>query len=457
MRSRIIKNRTRPNSIGALFISAMAVLLFTGIGEASSPGDNVFNYQARVVVNGVNVDGPGDCRFAIIDDSSQILWSNSMLNAGVPDMGISCQVSNGLVSVLLGDTGLTNMDPIPDSVLLDHEILYLRFWFNSQQLSPDQRIAPSARVLVAREVDNLADGSVDTAQLVDGAVTGDKIGSETITGNNIVNGSVDLDELDSGDVDTRYVNRDGDTMAGPIDMGGYNINGVGPGIAADGPLSVSAEGGTNDLDLNSDRDINLNALNGDINLNASDSTIMAKANTRITGTLGVTVEDTLLGDTTNVLTLTHTISGNTGGDLIGSGILFQVEDGNGVIEDVGAVGTIGLGNEPNLEGSEIEFLVRDNGGILRRRMTLSGPEGDLFVSGGLEVSGGGDFGGNVDLNGFNLTDVGGLSQNAGGEFAKLVPGGVQSISSAATSLIHLRENDGGNAPKLIELEVGHGI
>ncbi len=62
-------------------------------------------------------------------------------------------------------------------------------------------------------------------------------------------------------------------------------------------------------------------------------------------------------------------------------------------------------------------------------MTLLSPDGDLEVGGivysdGLSVNGTGSFSGDLDLNGFNLTNVGGVSLNSGSEFVEIVPGAV---------------------------------
>ncbi len=133
MRSWIIKNRTQSNSIGALFISAMAALLFTCIGEAASPqaGSNVLNYQGRVAVNGVNFDGQGLFRFAIHNEPGAVLWSNSGLDvSSIPTDPVSLTVTKGLFSVLLGDTGIANMGVIPDGTFNGEEILFLRVWFD---------------------------------------------------------------------------------------------------------------------------------------------------------------------------------------------------------------------------------------------------------------------------------------------------------------------------------------
>ena len=73
----------------------------------------------------------------------------------------------------------------------------------------------------------LADDSVGENQLADDAVTGAKIASETILSDNIKDNTVDLGDLDTADVDTRYVNEDGDTMGGDLNMDGHNLTNSG--------------------------------------------------------------------------------------------------------------------------------------------------------------------------------------------------------------------------------------
>ncbi len=146
----------------------------------------------------------------------------------------------------------------------------------------------------------------DSSFIADNAITNAKLATDAVTGDKIDGGAVAVVDLDTTDVDLRYVNQDGDTMAGSLDMGGNSITGVGPNVTATGPLSVSATGGSNDLSLDSDNNIEINALSGSINLNSSGSTINLKANTTVTGTLGVSggnITGTLNGTADNAETL----------------------------------------------------------------------------------------------------------------------------------------------------------
>ena len=453
-----IRIRNHSNSICALFISGIAALLFTCLAEASPPppDENVFNYQGRVVVNGANFDGSGDCRFAILDENDQFLWSNSALSGNVPTAPVGCVATNGLVSVLLGDSSLMNMDAIPDSVFLDHDFLFLRFWFDDklgngiQELSPDQLIAPVPGAIVARHADQVADGAVTTDKIADGAVTGDKIAMETITGNNIVDDTVDQGDLDTGDVDDRYVNQDGDTMGGALGMGGNNITGVGSDITAVGPLSVSATGGNNDLELNSDGNITLNALSGSVNINASNTTICLNANTvvdgtlttpsirsedvlslvggdesdvtidsdgvislnartQINGTLLVTEFDSNINAVTDVLTVSHNVGGSNADDGIGTGILLQAENDSGNATDIGEIVATMDNVATGSETSTLSFYTRKSWGL--NEVMFIDENGDVtansFTAGSTSTSYGDGAIGQMDAGGNFIIDVAG--------------------------------------------------
>ncbi|MDB4350555.1 hypothetical protein OAB11_01105 [Verrucomicrobia bacterium] len=90
---------------------------------------------------------------------------------GQPDQAVSVPVSAGLYSVLLGDTSLANMAPIPAEAFANNP-LYLRVWFDDQvngyaQLTPDQRVIPAGYALVAGTV---ADGAITAEKLAPGAL-----------------------------------------------------------------------------------------------------------------------------------------------------------------------------------------------------------------------------------------------------------------------------------------------
>jgi hypothetical protein len=135
-------------------ILALAGFLISALAKADGPA--LINYQGRVVVGNVNFNSPpnGLFKFALVNaNGTTTYWSNdgTSTNGSEPTNAVSLLVTNGLYSVLLGDTSLgVNMHVIPPTVFAQTD-LRLRVWFNdgphgSQRLSPDQRLAPNAYV-----------------------------------------------------------------------------------------------------------------------------------------------------------------------------------------------------------------------------------------------------------------------------------------------------------------------
>ena len=302
----------------------IATLLFAGVLKA--PVENVIAYQGRAIgSDGNNFDGMGDFRFALVDDTGTIRWSNSTLDGSfVPMNAVTIQVTKGLFSILLGDTG---QDPIPDSVFTNFPILFLRIWFNDnlggeiEQLAPDQRVALLGRAFFAKVAGDAAtlEGSASSDFLdkatydTDGDGTvgdADELGgldsSEfgILDEDNIWTGNsntFDNNVIVSTALTTPSVQSDNGSlalMAGDGEAGDLTID-------ADGSVIVTA---SSDVDINSSfSDVNINALNGDINLNASVTTINLNADTSVMGEL-----DMNGNDITNV---GSNITGSVGSDL----------------------------------------------------------------------------------------------------------------------------------------------
>src|SRR3954468_19579799 len=144
----------------------------------------LINYQGRVVVGTTNFNGTGQFKFALVNtNGSQTFWSNDNTSvAGSQPIGaVAITVTNGLYSVLLGDTTVPNMAVVPASVFNNSDVR-LRVWFNdgvngSQQLNPDQRIASVGYATMAA---NVSDGAIATAKIANGAVTSSKIDNTTV-------------------------------------------------------------------------------------------------------------------------------------------------------------------------------------------------------------------------------------------------------------------------------------
>ena len=164
----------------------LAVVGFLGLVCATIHAQvpQLLSYQGRVVVSSTNFNGTGQFKFALMNNANgQTLWSNdnSSTNGTEPSSAVSLSVANGLYSVLLGDTSITNMTAIPFTVFNNSDVR-LRVWFNDgshgfQLLSPDQRLASVGYAVIAN---NVVDGSISSAKLAPNAVTSAKIDPTTV-------------------------------------------------------------------------------------------------------------------------------------------------------------------------------------------------------------------------------------------------------------------------------------
>src|SRR5271169_3251473 len=93
------------------------ILAFAVFGAAASAAQTVpgmISYQGRIQVSGTNFNGTGQFQFALVNtDGSVVYWSNDGSTGGEPANAVSLPVAQGLYSVLLGDTTIPNMVPIP--------------------------------------------------------------------------------------------------------------------------------------------------------------------------------------------------------------------------------------------------------------------------------------------------------------------------------------------------------
>ena len=148
-------------------LSLLACYSALGVLDSGAAVPQVLNHQGRIAVEGVNFDGDGQFKFALVDaEGTTVYWSNDgTINADTePTYAVTLAVTKGLYSVLLGDTALANMTALPTTAL-DHADVRLRVWFNDgyhefQQISPDQRLAATPYAMVAGKVDQVLLGAV---------------------------------------------------------------------------------------------------------------------------------------------------------------------------------------------------------------------------------------------------------------------------------------------------------
>ena len=178
----------------------------------------LINYQGRVAVTGVNFNGTGNFKFALVNGSgTQTYWSNdgTSVAGSQPTVGVTRTVTNGLYSVLLGDTSLgAAMTTIPLAVFNNSDVR-LRVWFNDgpngyQLLTPDQRIAAVGYAVMAA---NVPDGAITTAKIAAGAVTSVQL----------ANGAIGAAQLGAG------------AAAANLNAGGQSAVGSGGAIVSTNP------------------------------------------------------------------------------------------------------------------------------------------------------------------------------------------------------------------------------
>ena len=171
----------------ALFIA----LVVMGSGRAFAV-PSLLNHQGRIAVSGVNFNGSGLFKFALVNATGSVTyWSNDGTSTAgsQPTAAVTLTVANGLYAVLLGNTELTHMTAIAPAAL-EYADVRLRVWFNDgtkgfQQISPDQRLAAvpysiqSRKALAADALNGLLSGDVTGAQtttsIADATVTGKRL------------------------------------------------------------------------------------------------------------------------------------------------------------------------------------------------------------------------------------------------------------------------------------------
>lgn len=180
------------NNAHGMFAKASIAIWFWALaglvtGQAQVP--NAITYQGRVTAYGTNFHGAGFFKFAFVSGSEPAVathWSNdgSSVAGNSPASPVAVAVSAGLFTVMLGDTTLSNMLPIPHSVF-SHADLRLRIWFSDgsdsfQQLVPDQRLGAVGYAMFA--------ANYPTAEIAVGSVIASNsiITSGSVTASNFI-------------------------------------------------------------------------------------------------------------------------------------------------------------------------------------------------------------------------------------------------------------------------------
>jgi alpha-tubulin suppressor-like RCC1 family protein len=173
-----------------LILAATALALLPQALQAAVP--QVLNHQGRLAVNGVNFEGSGQFKFALVNQTGNVTyWSNDGTGSSgaEPTAAVTLAVSKGLYAVLLGDVSVPNMTAVPTSVFENADVR-LRVWFDDgsngfQLMTPDQRLVASPYALTADKANSATSATAFTGSLI-GEVTGTQsataISAATVTG-----------------------------------------------------------------------------------------------------------------------------------------------------------------------------------------------------------------------------------------------------------------------------------
>jgi hypothetical protein len=175
---------------------AMLVMGTSFAWELRAQVPQLLSYQGRITAAGSDFNGFGQFKFALVNSNGTAsYWSNdgSSLAGSQPATTVTNAVNQGLFSIQLGDTSVSNMTPIPAAVFTNSDVR-LRIWFADgtngfSLLSPDQRIGAVGYAMLA-------------ANISDGAVTSNKLASAAVLSQNLASGSVTSVQLAVNSVTT---------------------------------------------------------------------------------------------------------------------------------------------------------------------------------------------------------------------------------------------------------------
>jgi len=415
-----------------------ALMLATTLG-AQVP--SIINYQGRVSVSGVNYNGVGQFKFALVN-SSQTLWNNDgFTTANEPSGAVAATVTKGLYSIGLGDTTQQNMAALPSTVFTNSDVR-LRVWFfdgtSFQQLTPDQRIYAVGYALNAA---NVADGAVTSAKIATGAIQQSHLAAGVGGGGTVNDGGITTAKIADAAVTSAKIS------SGSITGGHLNLSGLATTLWQVGGNAGTAAGthflGTTDnqsleLKINNARALRLNpgASSGAANLvvggmlNGTDANVQGSS---IAGGVGNVIADganfAFIGSgQSNAISTNATLSVLGGGisNLVTSSVAFLGGGFNNVVSGFESAVVAGEGNVVSGGGSFV------GGGITN---LVTGGDA-VIVGGGLNVASGlysfigaGVFNGATNI---GSAIVGGSSNVAWGIDASIVGGSSNFLHTNAT-------------------------
>jgi len=176
------------------YFLALISIFFPCVLKAQVP--QIISFQGQIYIGGALFNGSGLFAFALVNSAGSVTyWSNdnTSVAGSQPSAAVSLTVSNGVYTVLLGDTSNAHMNIVSSSVFSNSDVR-LRVWFNDgthgfQLLSPDQRIAS---VGYAMQADSLAIGATVSASAITGTILADVLPARSGSGDLVLANSATL-------------------------------------------------------------------------------------------------------------------------------------------------------------------------------------------------------------------------------------------------------------------------
>lgn len=146
--------------LGAAVLVAVTWAAPRSMPLAGGGAPAVVAYQGEVQVSDIPYSGNGYFKFAVVNPAGDTAyWSNdgTSTEGGEPTAAVQLTVSEGLFSVLLGDTASSGMTQALRADVFSQPDRYLRVWFSTSaggpfsQLTPDTRIAAVPYALQAQQ------------------------------------------------------------------------------------------------------------------------------------------------------------------------------------------------------------------------------------------------------------------------------------------------------------------
>ena len=247
------------NNAGSGYATAPAVTISGGGGSGATASATI----SGGVVTGVNVLTPGSGYTSVPtvtiappppNIAYVTFWSNdgTSVNGSQPTAAVNVSATNGLFTVVLGDTTLVNMTAI-SAPLFTQPNLQLRIWFNDgvngfAALSPVQNLTPTPYAVFANNANSASNAvsatsatsamTATTANTFSGSLSGDVTGTQGATvvasvggqsAANVASGVITANSATSANTANSIVQRDasGNFSAGTVTLSGplYLVNG----------------------------------------------------------------------------------------------------------------------------------------------------------------------------------------------------------------------------------------